>query len=524
MASAAQVVLLIEGRDAASGVIRGVQTSAQGLGGTLGKVGQIAGGFLAANVIQSGASAFTGFLSDSISAASDLGESINAVNQIFDKNADTILKWGKDSATSFGLSQRAFNQMATPMGAVLKNLDFSTEEVADQTIELTKRAADMASVFNTDVEDALAAINSALRGEANPIERYGVSVNQTAVNLRALADTGKESAAQLTENEKAAARLALIFEQTAAVAGDFQNTSDQLANAQRIQAARQEELQAQIGEKLLPLQLKFTEAKLAFVDLLATKVIPKLEELYARHWPAIQEAIEKVAAFIEEVWPTVSEILAFGVDFVIAKVEGFVRAFGGIIDIVTGVVDFVKAVAAGDWAAAWDAVVQVAQGFLDLLLGYVAFIWGNIPQTILGLAGRASDAARSFAQSVFNAFVAWLEQLPGRVASIVEDVIKALNPLNQASGILGVDVNPFGGILGNDDGGIVPGPRGAPRLVVAHGGEEFLPTHGGAGRGAGGEMTIQFIGPVSLQAGSIQTAMDDVAFALDSALRSRGIR
>ena len=44
-------------------------------------------------------------------------------------------------------------------------------------------------------------------------------------------------------------------------------------------------------------------------------------------------------------------------------------------------------------------------------------------------------------------------------------------------------VGAVGDFLGFDEGGVVPGPRGQPRLVVAHAGETILPTHkeGGAG-------------------------------------------
>ena len=40
-----------------------------------------------------------------------------------------------------------------------------------------------------------------------------------------------------------------------------------------------------------------------------------------------------------------------------------------------------------------------------------------------------------------------------------------------------VGKNRGGQIPGFDDGGVVPGPRGMPQMVMAHGGETFLPTH-----------------------------------------------
>lgn len=484
MASEAQLALVIKG-DVSDVVnkLNQVEKETSGLGKTLETVGKVAAGFLAANVVAGAGQKLMGFVGDSIAAASDLGESINAVNQIFGESAKTILDWGKETANSYGLSQRAFNQMATPMGAVLKNLGFSQDEVATSTINLTKRAADMASVFNTSVPEALEAINSALRGEANPIERYGVSVNAAAVEARALAMTGKESASALTDQEKAAARLAIIFEQTDAVAGDFANTSDQLANKTRIQQARMEELQATIGTKLLPIQLKITEAKMAMVEVLATYVIPKLEELYAKHWPAVSKAIGDVVAFIETTWPKVQPIFAFVADYVKTQIEGMIQIIQGVVAVVDGVIDLVSALAHGEWAAAWDAFVQILGGVLDIIEGNIKRVFGNLPGLVVELANALAregyEAGKRLADSIVNG----IGNLAGRVA----------DKLSVAGVSLG-DVGRFIGVPGFDSGGVVPGPIGAPRLIMAHGGETILPTHKGGMAGAGVNVYIQ--GPV----------------------------
>jgi len=56
----------------------------------------------------------------------------------------------------------------------------------------------------------------------------------------------------MTEAEKVQARYGLIMEQTAQMSGDFANTSDGLANSQRILAAEMENAKATIGEALVP--------------------------------------------------------------------------------------------------------------------------------------------------------------------------------------------------------------------------------------------------------------------------------
>jgi hypothetical protein len=242
---------------------------------TLGDVAKFAGGFIVAQ----GLMQLPGLFSSTVDAGSNLKESVNAVNQIFDESATSILNWGENNANSFGLSQRAFNDLAVPLGAGLKNAGLSMDDVSKHTLGLTERAADMASVFNTDVGEALAAIQAGLRGEADPLERYGVGLSAAAVQAEALALSGKNAAKDLTTQELALARVALIMKQTDDVAGDFVNTSDEAANSARIAAAKQEELAAVIGTKLLPIQKALTDAKLLFMEVIATKVLPAVFSL-----------------------------------------------------------------------------------------------------------------------------------------------------------------------------------------------------------------------------------------------------
>lgn len=187
-----------------------------------------------------------------VSAASDLNESINAVNVTFGESAEKILEFGDNAARSVGLAKAEFNELATPLGSILKNAGFDMDTVADKTIVLTQRAADMASVFNTDVGEALGAIQAGLRGEQDPLERFGVGLSAAKVEARALADTGKESAKALTDQEKQLARVEIILDQTNQTAGDFAATSDGLANQTRVLKAEFTNLQAAAGQELIP--------------------------------------------------------------------------------------------------------------------------------------------------------------------------------------------------------------------------------------------------------------------------------
>ena len=201
-----------------------------------------------------------------IKLASDTGESFNAASVVFKESTKVIEEWGKNAAEQAGLTSAEFYQASAVIGAGLINAGASADTAADQTIELTKRAADMASIFNTDVNDALLALQSGLRGESLPLRRFAISLDEASVNARATAMGLVDAEGEVTAYGKSQARLAIIMEQSNRFQGDFVNTSDQLENGMRIVTARIKEEAAELGEQLLPLVLKVVQGVGGLVD------------------------------------------------------------------------------------------------------------------------------------------------------------------------------------------------------------------------------------------------------------------
>lgn len=263
------------------GDLKGVEGAADKADGAMGRFGTalgnvtiMAAGFLTANVIKAGFDNLKGWLGGSVDEAAALEQSIGGVESVFKDAASIIEEFGRTSAQSVGLSKNEVNQLASATGAFLKNYGFDAAGAAEQTIDLTKRAADMAAMFGGDVSEAMMAIQAGLRGQADPLERYGVSLSAARVEAEALAMTGKATAKELTDQEKMAARLAIIFGQTADAAGQFGREQDTAAGKAAIMEAKNRDLAAQMGTHLLPVQLAVTEAKLAFINLMATRVVP----------------------------------------------------------------------------------------------------------------------------------------------------------------------------------------------------------------------------------------------------------
>lgn len=232
---------------------------------------------------------------DAINNASNLGESVNAVNVVFGNGADKILKFGEDAAKSVGLAASEFNQLSTVTGALLKDTGLSMEDVAGKTIDLTKRAADMASVFNTDVTDALSAINQAIRGETQAIRKYAGNVTDAEIENELLSRGIKKSSAELSEQEKRLIRLDIIMRQTAISSGDFAKTSDEVANKTRILKAEIQNKSAELGQRLLPLYKLWIDLSLSVVENI-DKVIEAVKTLFLTI--AAYVATSKFTAFL----------------------------------------------------------------------------------------------------------------------------------------------------------------------------------------------------------------------------------
>lgn len=198
-------------------------------------------------------------LAKAAGAASDLNESASQTDQIFGDASSTVGDFAKDAAGALGQSERAAREAANTFGLFFTNAGKSADEAASMSIELATLASDMASFKNTSPEEAVEALGAALRGESEPIRRFGVMLDEATLKQRAL-DEGliRSTSGTLPPAIKMQAAYAEILAQTGTIQGDFARTSEGLANQQRILAAEFENAKAAIGAGALPVMTKLT--------------------------------------------------------------------------------------------------------------------------------------------------------------------------------------------------------------------------------------------------------------------------
>lgn len=322
----------------------------------IGKVATVVGGALAAAGIGS-------FVKESISQASDLGESLNALQVTYsDLGAGAVAeleKMGQAAAGNLGLSQTDFNAFAVQFSSFATNIAGDTGDVVGTLESITTRAADFASVMNLDVAEAAAVFQSGLAGETEPLKRFGIDLSAARVEAFAYANGIAEAGTPLTEMQKQQARYGALMEQTAKTQGDFSNTSDSLANAQRILGANFENVQAQVGGPLLNAFANLTTALIPVVNELAPVLVGVMEELA----PVIENVAGQIPGLLQGLFPlipVIGDIALIFFELVQALLPFFVEFLNVLIPIVSELVpifvDFL------------DAALEPLMGVLYLML------------------------------------------------------------------------------------------------------------------------------------------------------------
>ena len=259
---------------------------------------------------------FTSVIAPAIRAASDFEESTSKVNVIFGRASKSVKDFAKDAAVSLGQSQQDVLNAAGTFGTFGKAAGLAGEDLSTFTTDFVTLSTDLASFNNTTPEEAVLAIGAALRGESEPLRRFGVLLNDATLKQEAMTLGIYDGKGALTAQQKVLAAQSAIYKQTGDAQGDFARTSDGLANSQRTLSAIMKNFQIQIGQQLLP---AMTELANGLVDIgTAFGKIPEPSEDASKKIGLFKKIIEST---ITPVMGLVNGIRLIGSGFFDAKQE-----------------------------------------------------------------------------------------------------------------------------------------------------------------------------------------------------------
>lgn len=373
-------------------------------------------------------------------AASDLAEEQSKATQIFGEGAKQLNEFAETASRTIGQSQRQALAAASTFGIFGKSAGLAGQDLVDFSRRFTVLASDLASFNNTSPEEAIIAIGAALRGESEPIRRFGVllddaTLRQTAFTM-GIIDSVKQA---LTPQQKALAASEEIFRQTAVAQGDFARTADGLANSQRTLAAQFQDAQVALGQAFLPIVLSGVTALTSLLRIISDNTGAFI---------AFGAAIGTIAATIIgvnaalKIYNTIAT-LTKGINALLGssftRLQVAMGAIGGVIAVAT--------VAYGLFTASKDDARYATDRLTDALRQE-----GDAQREALLATLEAQPQLREFATFMRNEFGVTLEELGGSLGANAENANSyagAIYSAYQANKITFEQMTQYLGILEN---------------------------------------------------------------------------
>jgi len=156
------------------------------------------------------------------------------------------------------------------------------------------------------------------RGEYDPIEKFGVAMKQSEINAELAARGQDKLAGAARRNAEQIIRMELLYQRAADATGAFTGQSGNLFVEQKRVQAQFENMQASIGQQLLPVMVTLTESLGPLIEYLG---------------PLISQAIEGSMPILEAMVSFISDLsdkttlAGGGFDFLITAIGATVSTF-----------------------------------------------------------------------------------------------------------------------------------------------------------------------------------------------------
>lgn len=381
------------------------------------------------------------FAKNAVGAASDFEESLAAVGEVFGSASAGIEEFAKTGANALGQSQTQILSAARQFGIYGQAAGLAGEENVKFSKDLVSLATDIASFNNVSVDEAIMAIGSGLRGEAEPLRRFGVLLDDATLRAKALelgiVNTTKQA---LTPQNKILAANALIFEQTATQQGDFARTSDGLANSQRILAAQFENLKITAGAALAPAFGELVKAAVPVIEALG----PVMTQVLAALAPAITSLATILPQLITSLLP-LAPIFADLIGFIGELAAEILPVFVAVIEQLMPVAEqlfpiFMELVSA--LLPLIPIVMELVEAFLPIIVAILPPLISLI-KALLPVVSFLIKVFVAVAIPVIQFLATVIGAVVGAVAGLIDWFVKAGTAVAKGIGDIGKNIFKF---------------------------------------------------------------------------------
>jgi hypothetical protein len=198
-----------------------------------------------------GAAALAAF----VKVAADAEETASKFNAVFKEGAPAMRQWAEDVAKAVGRSRFEIENTLSSFQAFFIGMGFGAGQAEEMSKKMQTLAIDFASFNNLSDAEASQRFISALSGSSEVLDMFGINIKQAALGAELLNMGMTKSVTQATEQEKALARLNIIFKamgQQGAI-GDAIRTQGSMANQFKRLLSDVKDLAVELGQTFMPI-------------------------------------------------------------------------------------------------------------------------------------------------------------------------------------------------------------------------------------------------------------------------------
>jgi hypothetical protein len=248
----------------------------------------------------------TALLGKAVQSASNFEAEFEGVNQVFGEAAKSVQRFAEQAAQSAGLSATEALQASKTFGLFATGAGLGAAEAAKFSTTMVQLAGDLGSFNDVPTADALAAIQSGLMGQSEPLRKFGVFLDDARLKAEALNMGIYNGTGPLSTQQKMMASYSAILAQTTIQQGDFVKYQDTLGNQLKTISTEFDNLSKDIGLMLIP---AITEA-LPEIKEMARQLGTELKAAIASvDWKALTKTIVDLARFFSENAGTIIQVV-----------------------------------------------------------------------------------------------------------------------------------------------------------------------------------------------------------------------
>ena len=303
-----------------------------------GGLGKLKGAFGAA-AAAGAAFAAVNYVKGAVGAASAYEAEFVGVEQTFGSASQVVKDFADQAAYTAGLSETAALRYAKSFGGFATSAGLAGDAQAKFATSLVQTAGDLGSFFDLPTEQALAAIQAGIRGEFEPLRRFNILLDETAIKTAAMNQGIYNGTGDLTAQQKVLGAQAAILSQVGVAQNDFTKYADTYGNSIKTVDALMQNLAADLGTALLPSMAKLAQAFIPIVESLA----PLLEKVFKAIIPVIEAFTKSLAPVVDALAPLIDAFVPV-MELIASLVETILPPFVEILGLITPIVrDILKA-------------------------------------------------------------------------------------------------------------------------------------------------------------------------------------